>query len=558
VSVRRRLLILAQTLLLSASPGAAQTLVWERQNPNPGSPYGGGQNFGFTLWAIQDCNGDGFTDVLVSDPYSPNFNMSFAGYVGIFSGTNGATIREWHGTGSYQHLSAFGTTGDADGDGAGDFVIGWSIPGSFFATLVSGATGAFLPSVNLGTDGVFPVGDVNQDGFGDFTRRAGGVGGSPGGFEVLAGPDGAAVLYAKTLPQYQAWLGRPVVRIPDQDGDLVNDLLVGAPGNYCCPAWTWGCPGYGFIPLVGQAFIFSGATGVQLQQFTGTALCDRFGLGLAAPDLNGDGVVEIVIGASGTSQMSVFSPNGTLIGGLPFQGFPSGGLLPLEGLGDVNGDGTGDYAVSFLATREVKVFDGSGSLLYDLTANPGTSGDWYFGCSIASLGDVNGDGFPDLAIGMPYTGGPLNGRVRVYSLGPAGVSLYGSGCPQPSGVGPSLVASGPALQGQPLTLQLLRVGLGLPCALALGFSNTTYGSIPLPWDLGAAGYPGCQLLTSIDQFLSAQTVQLSPGVSGAAFSIPIPVSIFLHGFPFYAQAAVEPFGTPASIATTRGLKIVIQ
>lgn len=88
-------------------------------------------------------------------------------------------------------------------------------------------------------------------------------------------------------------------------------------------------------------------------------------------------------------------------------------------LGDVDGDGTPDMAVGDPSgagfAGEVSVFSGkSGALILSLSGQvPGNE----FGASLAGLGDLNGDGVPDLAVGVPLSqvAGPGSGRVELRS-----------------------------------------------------------------------------------------------------------------------------------------------
>src|SRR6185503_13071186 len=80
----------------------------------------------------------------------------------------------------------------------------------------------------------------------------------------------------------------------------------------------------------------------------------------------------------------------------------------VAGLGDVNGDGLSDFAVGapqpdFINKKPgyVTVFSGAnGAPLYTVTGGVAEGG--LFGRSIGRAGDLNGDGVTDFALGAPF------------------------------------------------------------------------------------------------------------------------------------------------------------
>jgi FG-GAP repeat len=155
---------------------------------------------------------------------------------------------------------------------------------------------------------------------------------------------------------------------------------------------------------------------------------DREQLGFAPAligDLNGDGVGEVVYGSTGwvndsgtvSACVVVDGASGEMMRRHPS---PDGQTVFMKSsdAGDMDGDGVIDYAVGGWSTGvpgKVIVYSGAdGSMLMTLT---GQSNNDQFGLGLASLDDVNGDGFDDLVVGAPFSrnGNQRRGRVALYS-----------------------------------------------------------------------------------------------------------------------------------------------
>jgi cysteine-rich repeat protein len=162
---------------------------------------------------------------------------------------------------------------------------------------------------------------------------------------------------------------------------------------------------------------------------------DLFGVSVARlGDLDGDGVQDIAVGASfddtgGTDRGAVYilflNPDGTVkartkiadgLGGLPPNSLADGDLFGGEGvepIGDVDGDGTVDLAVGaqtddtgFADAGAVWILflnaDGTVKLAKKITEAQGVfglDGNDRFGSDIAAIGDLDGDGISELAVG---------------------------------------------------------------------------------------------------------------------------------------------------------------
>jgi subtilisin-like proprotein convertase family protein len=167
-------------------------------------------------------------------------------------------------------------------------------------------------------------------------------------------------------------------------------------------------PGQG--PLVN---VYDSATGKLL--FTIVAFEPSFtgGVRVAAGDVNGDGVEDIIVapGPGGGPRVRVFDGrDGSLIDDLmAFEPTFTGGLYVAAG--DITGDGIADLVVTpdQGGGPRVRVFDGK-------TLNPiadffGIADPNFRGGARTAVGDVNGDGTPDLVVSAGFGGGP---RVAIF------------------------------------------------------------------------------------------------------------------------------------------------
>jgi len=159
----------------------------------------------------------------------------------------------------------------------------------------------------------------------------------------------------------------------------------------------------------------------------GAAAADRFGATLAAAgDVDGDGVGDLVVGAPhadvggpSTGTVSVYSGQGGALL-LQLHGDSPGARLgaAVVGLGDLDGDGHADLALGAPmgdppAGSVRLVSGGTGALLWTRAGvAPGDS----FGASLAALEDANGDGVPEILVGAPFDDGDGWNAGAVYLL----------------------------------------------------------------------------------------------------------------------------------------------
>jgi hypothetical protein len=137
------------------------------------------------------------------------------------------------------------------------------------------------------------------------------------------------------------------------------------------------------------------------------------GVRVALGDVNGDGVPDVITapGPGGGPDIRVFDGNtGQLIDEfLAYNPFFTGGVFVAAG--DFNGDGKADIVTGpdQGGSSDVRVFNaGTGQILREFLAYPSN----FVGGARVAVGDVNGDGIPDIITGAGPTGGP---NVKVFS-----------------------------------------------------------------------------------------------------------------------------------------------
>jgi hypothetical protein len=330
-----------------------------------------------------------------------------------------------------------------------------------FVVLVTSATLAraqqeiaTLRGVNAGDEfgtSIAFVGDVDGDGHDDFAIGSPGTNSYSGSVTLYSGATTAA-LSTWTGGASGDRFGAALAGAGDIDNDGFDDVLVGAPRGV---PWM-------VQMLGGYMQVRSGLTGAVLFNIVGPTNPHAFGAALAGGrDLDGDGVPDFIVGApggpAGDGAAYVYSGgNGALLrthtptdtGNSADGGVTLG--FSLAFVGDIDGDGREEYAlgapgVMSIALSYVQLFDGATGLGLWRTSTGGV--DEEFGFSMAALGDVTGDGLGDLVVGAREDAsfGPAFGRVRVLD-GATGaiIASYGQGlgASQSSGLGFAVTALG--------------------------------------------------------------------------------------------------------------------
>jgi hypothetical protein len=340
--------------------------------------------------------------------------------------------------------TSWGTTPDFNGDGAADVLVG-AIGGGGGAgrayVYQSGPVGlpkvpsVILTGVEPGADfggSLASAGDVNGDGFADLVVGAIGAAGTGQVYLYLGGPTGLNTSPATTITGgdgFTANFGCSVASAGDVNGDGYADVLVGA---------------YSASNGTGRAYLYwGGAAGLSTSPavtLNGLSGGGQFGWSVAsAGDTNGDGFADVVIGAPGAVNFTgrVYVYLGSAAGLGPS---PSTALFSIEtatgyfgsavaGAGDVNGDGYADVAIGApnRGSPRAYVFWGSAAGLQPVPVTrlvPGDTTGSTFGASVAIGGDVNGDGFADVVIGDPSYG--AFGVAYFYLGGSSGIGAVPS------------------------------------------------------------------------------------------------------------------------------------
>ncbi len=388
-------------------------------------------NLGSEVVGAGDLDGDGKDDFIVSEPSAASGGTN-RGKAYVYTGATGGLLYTISGTEDGAKLGdSVSGAGDVNGDGKADFIIGESSAAAGGtsrgkAYVYSGATGTVLYTISGTEDGaklgtsVSGTGDVNGDGKADFiigesAAAAGGT--SRGKAYVYSGATGT-VLYTISGTEDGAMLGGSVSGAGDVNGDGKADFILGEP--YATSGGT----------NRGKAYVYSGDTGGVLHTISGTEDNASLGATVAgAGDVNGDGKSDFIIGEPGAAAGGTFRGKAYVYSGATggvlytISGTEDGSKLgaSVSGAGDVNGDGKADFIISEhlsagggTARGKANVYGGAdGELIYAISGKEVSA---FLGVSVAGAGDVNGDGRADLIIGEHFAdaGGTNRGKAYVY------------------------------------------------------------------------------------------------------------------------------------------------
>jgi len=302
--------------------------------------------------------------------------------------------------------------GDWDGDGVADLAIGAARDSTAASEagavrIHSGADGSVLQTFyGSNADDYFGsyvarIPDMNGDGVDELAVSApyaDNSGTDTGSVFVYAGGTGALLMQSDG-PSNLIVYGYPLGPIGDVDGDGICDL---------------------FISQLGAGdvvHVVSGKDGSEIRTLNGTA-GDVFGVDACAiHDVDGDGIRDLLIGAK-----HHLDANGKHVGAAFVVSTASGAVLrthlgafdgEFHGCGtaavhDLDGDGVDDYVVTskfddILWSAMARVYSGATGNAIGKISSPDKRS--VYGTQVVGAGDLNGDGFGDFALaGWFYVG----------------------------------------------------------------------------------------------------------------------------------------------------------
>ncbi|MFC1654166.1 integrin alpha [Myxococcota bacterium] len=426
-----------------------------------------GAAYGVSVSSAGDVNGDGFDDVIVGASSFSTTNLS-AGKAYLYLGyTTGLSITPvWTSSGDDQQSAGYGfsvsSAGDVDNDGFDDFIVGafgydktGTNEGKAYLYLGSDTGLSTTPVwTSSGDDregsiygrSVSSAGDINGDGFDDI------IVGAPY-YDATNSMAGKAYLYLgsdtglSTTPAWTssgddktlAFYGYSVSSAGDVNGDGFDEIVI---GSYLYDTTN---------DDAGKAYLYHGSdTGLSATPDWVSYGDNEFNAGYgysvsSAGDVNGDGFDDVIVGAynydttnNAAGKAYLYPGSDTGLSTIPAwsssgdDNADSNFGYSVSSAGDVNGDGFDDVIVGASSYDTTNTNAGKAYLYLGSDTGLSTTPSWissgddqasaWYGSSVSSAGDVNGDGFDDCIVGA-YGCNSYAGKAYLYLgfNGPSGL-----------------------------------------------------------------------------------------------------------------------------------------
>ncbi|GJM21510.1 MAG: hypothetical protein DHS20C15_14250 [Planctomycetota bacterium] len=547
--------LLAGATCLGSAPLSAQHVIETREG------YMADDTFGDVIANAGDIDADGVDDLIIGSPT----HQVDRGRVELISGRTGGSLISFVGAPGDRMGRAVAGLGDVNGDGHSEFA--YSSPGS---SLVSGFV--FYDRVTVydyGNDTVLHTrwflsndgngaslsggGDSDGDGLPELLigapgYDAPGLGNAGRVWRLRVTATASSLQAVATGTQTGEGMGHAVAWIGDTHGDGIDRFATSSPYR----------DEFGDVD-VGRVYLFDGLGNAEWDFSGPTQDNGRFGWSLAGGgDFSGDGLPDVIIGS-------------------PY--YTGGGLDDRGRVGvnrgfnaDILAFRYGDSANDLLGWDvEPVVFDGATHVLAGAPGDGETGGisfndpgevhrlsmpslattwsdtgdaSWgHLGRAVAALGDMNGDGSEEWAVGQPF---PIDaqtntdGNVYIYggATHVAAASHFGAGLAGTLGI-PSIDALGtPKIPSNSLVRIENSLGLSTPALLFLGFSTAA-----IPFKGGTV---------HVNPFKIQSFLMPAPRID---FLVALQDDHTLHGLTAYVQAAMADPAAPLGVALTRGLRL---